>query len=178
MKFGVVVFPGSNCDDDAYHAIASVIGQPVEFIWHQSEQVSGFDAIMLPGGFRFRRLPAHGRDRAIFSRNEGGEPVRALGRAGARHLQRIPDSPRGGIAARRDAAQSAAAIFVPPSARARGKHRYAVHLRGASGTGVENADRAHGRKLFLRCGDVCGARGQPADRFSLRACGWARRGRG
>ncbi len=53
MKFGVVQFPGSNCDDDAYHAIGSVIGQPVEFIWHQSEQVSGFDAIILPGGFAF-----------------------------------------------------------------------------------------------------------------------------
>jgi phosphoribosylformylglycinamidine synthase subunit PurQ / glutaminase len=53
MKFGVVVFPGSNCDDDAYHAIGSVIGQPVEFIWHQSEQVAGFDAIILPGGFAF-----------------------------------------------------------------------------------------------------------------------------
>ena len=53
MKFGVVQFPGSNCDDDAYYAIGSVIGQPVEFIWHQSEQVSGFDAIILPGGFAF-----------------------------------------------------------------------------------------------------------------------------
>jgi phosphoribosylformylglycinamidine synthase subunit PurQ / glutaminase len=53
MKFGVVQFPGSNCDDDAYHAIGSVVSQPVEFIWHQSEQVSGFDAIILPGGFAF-----------------------------------------------------------------------------------------------------------------------------
>jgi phosphoribosylformylglycinamidine synthase len=53
MKFGVVQFPGSNCDDDAYHAIRAVIGQSVEFIWHQSEQVSGFDAIILPGGFAF-----------------------------------------------------------------------------------------------------------------------------
>jgi phosphoribosylformylglycinamidine synthase subunit PurQ / glutaminase len=53
MKFGVVQFPGSNCDDDAYHAIRAVIGQPVEFIWHQSEQVSGFDAIILPGGFSY-----------------------------------------------------------------------------------------------------------------------------
>jgi phosphoribosylformylglycinamidine synthase subunit PurQ / glutaminase len=53
MKFGVVQFPGSNCDDDAYHAIGSVIGQPVEFIWHQSEKVSGVDAIILPGGFAF-----------------------------------------------------------------------------------------------------------------------------
>jgi phosphoribosylformylglycinamidine synthase subunit PurQ / glutaminase len=53
MKFGVVQFPGSNCDDDAYHAIGAVIGQPVEFIWHQSHEVSGFDAIILPGGFAF-----------------------------------------------------------------------------------------------------------------------------
>jgi phosphoribosylformylglycinamidine synthase subunit PurQ / glutaminase len=53
MKFGVVQFPGSNCDDDAYHAIGSVVGQPVEFIWHQSEQVNGFDALILPGGFAF-----------------------------------------------------------------------------------------------------------------------------
>src|SRR5271154_5061010 len=53
MKFGVVQFPGSNCDDDAYHAIGPVIGQPVELIWHQSEEVSGFDTIILPGGFAF-----------------------------------------------------------------------------------------------------------------------------
>ena len=53
MKFGVVQFPGSNCDDDAYHAIGSVIGQPVELIWHQSENLAGCDAILLPGGFAF-----------------------------------------------------------------------------------------------------------------------------
>jgi phosphoribosylformylglycinamidine synthase subunit PurQ / glutaminase len=53
MKFGVVQFPGSNCDDDACHAIASVIEQPVEFIWHQSENLAGFDAIILPGGFAY-----------------------------------------------------------------------------------------------------------------------------
>jgi len=53
MKFGVVQFPGSNCDDDACHAIGSVIGQPVGLIWHQSEDISGFDAIVIPGGFAF-----------------------------------------------------------------------------------------------------------------------------
>jgi phosphoribosylformylglycinamidine synthase subunit PurQ / glutaminase len=53
MKFGVVQFPGSNCDEDAYHAVGSVLGQSVEFIWHQSQEVSGFDAIILPGGFAF-----------------------------------------------------------------------------------------------------------------------------
>jgi len=53
MKFGVVKFPGSNCDDDAFHSIGAVVGEPVEFIWHQSEDVSGFDAIILPGGFSY-----------------------------------------------------------------------------------------------------------------------------
>jgi phosphoribosylformylglycinamidine synthase I len=53
MKFGVVQFPGSNCDDDAHHAIQDVIGEPAEFIWHQSEQVTGLDAIILPGGFAY-----------------------------------------------------------------------------------------------------------------------------
>jgi phosphoribosylformylglycinamidine synthase subunit PurQ / glutaminase len=53
MKFGVVQFPGSNCDDDALQAIRTVIGQPAEFIWHQSEDLGGSDAIVLPGGFAF-----------------------------------------------------------------------------------------------------------------------------
>jgi phosphoribosylformylglycinamidine synthase I len=53
MKFGVVVFPGSNCDHDAYYALGQVMHQSVEFLWHQSEQVAGFDAIVLPGGFSY-----------------------------------------------------------------------------------------------------------------------------
>jgi len=53
MKFGVVVFPGSNCDDDAFHAVGAVLGELVEFVWHRSQEISGFDAIILPGGFAF-----------------------------------------------------------------------------------------------------------------------------
>jgi phosphoribosylformylglycinamidine synthase subunit PurQ / glutaminase len=53
MKFGVVVFPGSNCDHDAWYALGEVLHQPVEFLWHQSENVGGFDAILLPGGFSY-----------------------------------------------------------------------------------------------------------------------------
>jgi phosphoribosylformylglycinamidine synthase subunit PurQ / glutaminase len=53
MKFGVVVFPGSNCDHDAWYALGEVLRQPVEFLWHQSEEVKGFDAILLPGGFSY-----------------------------------------------------------------------------------------------------------------------------
>jgi phosphoribosylformylglycinamidine synthase subunit PurQ / glutaminase len=53
MKFGVVVFPGSNCDHDAYHAIGHVLHKPVDFIWHQSEDLHNCDAIILPGGFSY-----------------------------------------------------------------------------------------------------------------------------
>jgi len=53
MKFGVVVFPGSNCDHDAYYALGQVLHQPVEFLWHQSEQLNGVDSILLPGGFSY-----------------------------------------------------------------------------------------------------------------------------
>jgi phosphoribosylformylglycinamidine synthase subunit PurQ / glutaminase len=51
MKFGVVVFPGSNCDHDAFHAVSQVLHHPAEFVWHQSEDLLGCDALILPGGF-------------------------------------------------------------------------------------------------------------------------------
>ena len=51
MKFGVVVFPGSNCDHDAFYALGNVLHKPVEFIWHQSQDLANCDAIVLPGGF-------------------------------------------------------------------------------------------------------------------------------
>src|SRR5258708_2849151 len=51
MKFGVVVFPGSNCDHDAFYAIGNILTKPVEFIWHQSQDLANCDAIILPGGF-------------------------------------------------------------------------------------------------------------------------------
>jgi phosphoribosylformylglycinamidine synthase I len=53
MKFGVVVFPGSNCDHDAFYALGNVLHEPVEFIWHQSENLGQCDAVILPGGFSY-----------------------------------------------------------------------------------------------------------------------------
>jgi phosphoribosylformylglycinamidine synthase subunit PurQ / glutaminase len=53
MKFGVIVFPGSNCDHDAYHVVSKHIGQPVDFIWHKETDLSGYDAILIPGGFSY-----------------------------------------------------------------------------------------------------------------------------
>ena len=53
MKFGIVVFPGSNCDHDAYHVISKQVGQPVDFIWHRDTNLSSYDAVIIPGGFSY-----------------------------------------------------------------------------------------------------------------------------
>ncbi len=53
MRFGVVVFPGSNCDHDCFYVVKNLFSQPVEFIWHKETALSAFDAIILPGGFSY-----------------------------------------------------------------------------------------------------------------------------
>jgi phosphoribosylformylglycinamidine synthase len=53
MKAGVVVFPGSNCDHDALYAVNEVLHESAAFIWHQSQDLSGLDAVILPGGFSY-----------------------------------------------------------------------------------------------------------------------------
>jgi phosphoribosylformylglycinamidine synthase I len=53
MRFGVVVFPGSNCDHDAFYAVSHNLGQPCEFIWHDSSSLGNIDAVILPGGFAY-----------------------------------------------------------------------------------------------------------------------------
>jgi phosphoribosylformylglycinamidine synthase len=53
MKFGVLVFPGSNCDHDTFHVIAEVAHQPVTFLWHDSDDLGGVDAVLVPGGFAY-----------------------------------------------------------------------------------------------------------------------------
>lgn len=53
MKFGVVTFPGSNCDFDAFAAVRDIIGQPVEFLWHGDADLKGCDLVILPGGFSY-----------------------------------------------------------------------------------------------------------------------------
>ena len=51
MKFAIVVFPGSNCDHDAYHAVKHVVGQTAAFVWHKETDLGGADVVILPGGF-------------------------------------------------------------------------------------------------------------------------------
>ena len=51
MRFGIVVFPGSNCDEDAYHAATAVLGQEATYLWHKETDLKGSDVVILPGGF-------------------------------------------------------------------------------------------------------------------------------
>jgi phosphoribosylformylglycinamidine synthase subunit PurQ / glutaminase len=51
MRFGIVTFPGSNCDTDAYHAVVDAIGEEAVMLWHKSHDLAGADVIILPGGF-------------------------------------------------------------------------------------------------------------------------------
>ena len=52
-KFGVVVFPGSNCDHDAYYSVKKVLGYEADFLWHKEKELKGSDVIILPGGFSY-----------------------------------------------------------------------------------------------------------------------------
>ena len=53
MKFAVIVFPGSNCDVDMYHAIKDALGEEVEYVWHSADNLEQYDGILLPGGFSY-----------------------------------------------------------------------------------------------------------------------------
>ncbi|ACV57455.1 phosphoribosylformylglycinamidine synthase subunit PurQ [Alicyclobacillus acidocaldarius] len=82
MRWAVVVFPGSNCDRDAEQAIRLVTGDPVDLVWHDAEDLSAYDAIVLPGGFSYGdylRAGAIARFspvvRAVAREAERGKPV-------------------------------------------------------------------------------------------------------
>jgi phosphoribosylformylglycinamidine synthase I len=53
VKFGVIKFPGSNCDQDAYHTLTDVLEQPTEYLWHQDADLKGVDCVVVPGGFSY-----------------------------------------------------------------------------------------------------------------------------
>ena len=53
MRFGIVVFPGSNCDTDAWHALHDGMGAPADYVWHEETDLSRFDCVVLPGGFSY-----------------------------------------------------------------------------------------------------------------------------
>ncbi len=101
MRFGVVTFPGSNCDYDCYNAVKRVLKEPVEFIWHADTTLHKFDCIIIPGGFSYGDYLRTGAI-AHFANIMGA--VKRFGgkrRPGDRDLQRFSDPYRSGNASRR-----------------------------------------------------------------------------
>ena len=79
MRFGIVVFPGSNCDEDAHHAATEVFGHDAEYLWHKEPDLKGADVVILPGGFAhgaYLRTGAMARFSPIMA------PVRAFAERG------------------------------------------------------------------------------------------------
>jgi phosphoribosylformylglycinamidine synthase subunit PurQ / glutaminase len=82
VKFAVIVFPGSNCDVDMYHAIKDELGEEVEYVWHDAENLDEFDGILLPGGFSYGDYLRSGAIarfsnvmKAIMKAAEEGKPI-------------------------------------------------------------------------------------------------------
>ncbi|MBA2872457.1 phosphoribosylformylglycinamidine synthase [Anoxybacillus calidus] len=82
MKFAVIVFPGSNCDVDMYHAMKDELGEEVEYVWHDAENLDEFDGILLPGGFSYGDYLRSGAIarfsnvmKAIMKAAEQGKPI-------------------------------------------------------------------------------------------------------
>ena len=90
MRFGVVIFPGSNCEQDVIGA-CRYLGLDAEFVWHGDTDLSGFDAIVLAGRLQLRRLHPLRCGGALLPGDDRGRPLRREGRTRSRHLQRLPD---------------------------------------------------------------------------------------
>ena len=53
MRVAIIVFPGSNCDHDAYYSFKKILNQPTDFVWHKETNLDPYDLIVLPGGFSY-----------------------------------------------------------------------------------------------------------------------------
>ena len=147
MRFAIVVFPGSNCDQDCYHVAKNLLGCEADYVWHHEKDLKGADAVILPGGFAYGDYLRAGALARFSPVMESVREVRARGRAGARHLQRLPGAAGGRAPARRDARQPRPALRLPRRLPEGRERRDAVHPAVRAGRGRPDADRPHGRQL-------------------------------
>ena len=112
MKWGVIVFPGSNCDRDCAHVLADTLGQDVSLIWHGDTSLGEMDAVILPGGFSYGDYLRTG---AIAQLSPIMHAVKEFARAGGLVLgicNGFPDPARGGVIARSHAAQHRPFLYL------------------------------------------------------------------
>ena len=156
MKFAVIVFPGSNCDQDAYHAATHVLGQSAELIWHKDTDLKGADVVILPGGFAhgdYLRTGAMARFspimREVQAFAERGGPV--LGICNGFQMLLEAGLLPGAMLRNRG-------LKYPLRARAHSRRadRHAVHLRRAVGQ-VLRIPIAHGEGNYYAPPDVLDA---------------------
>jgi phosphoribosylformylglycinamidine synthase len=158
MKFGVVVFPGSNCDHDAFYAVENALGQQAAFLWHQSSDLEGSDVVILPGGFAYGDYCAPERLRAFRQSWLHSRLCRAR-RLGARHLQRQILLESGLLRALRNSNLKFNCRFV----HVRVENGHAVHPAPCAPARFEAADCARRGKLLRRFRN----NEQPADRRQM-----------
>ena len=150
MKFAIVVFPGSNCDHDAYHAAKHVLGQDAEFVWHKDTSLRGADVVILPGGFShgdYLRTGAIARFSPVMAAvaefaRQGG-PVLGI----CNGFQILLEA---GLLPGRDAAQPRPEVPLRAGRRPRRADGHAVHAARVARPGAAAADRARRRQLLRR----------------------------
>ena len=86
MKFGIIMFPGSNCDRDVAWVTQGLLGQPTRMVWHQEEDISDVDVIVIPGGFSYGDYLRCGAIARFFDCNESNYCPRKKGEISVRDL--------------------------------------------------------------------------------------------
>ncbi len=150
MKFGVIIFPGSNCDHDAYWTIEQVAKQKATFLWHDSHDLQNCDAIIVPGGFAYGDYLRTG---AIAKFSPVMESVRKFADGGGLVLgicngfQILCES---GLLPGALMRNIGLKYVCKPVHVQSGKQRDAVHQHLPQRRSPDHPHRPHGRQLFLR----------------------------
>ncbi len=167
MKFGVIIFPGSNCDHDAYWTIQNVAKQPVTFLWHESHDLENCDAIIVPGGFAYGDYLRTG---AIAKFSPVMESVRKFADGGGLVLgicngfQILCESGLLPGALMRNVGLK----YVCKPVQVRVENAETPFTNAChKGEVLTIPDRAHGRQLFLRPSNFRRVAAQPTDCVSL-----------
>src|SRR6185369_9430661 len=121
MKFGVIIFPGSNCDHDAYWTFSQVFQQPATMLWHESHDLENVDVVIVPGGF------ADGRNCQVLAGDGECTEVCCRRRPRYGNLQRVPNPDRIGAPPRRAAAQPWFEVHLQAGTDSDGEHGYTFH---------------------------------------------------
>ena len=172
MKFAVIQFPGSNCDQDCLRAINGLDGLSAEYVWHKETTLAGFDAIVLPGGFAYGdylRCGAIARFSPIMN-----EVVRAAkeGQLHSRHLQRLSSVMRGGVAPRCPRSQSWIAFCLRYGQPANRSPRLRFYTRLCARHDLADANCSRRRLLFCRSGNIAGIKWERSGHDALLRYDW------